>query len=86
MKLFTTPNAHEQPRGNDRFWKKFRRGFVGATVIKYVDGTYRTVVTPSESELQQPNVAIVYHGGHECFVSDQEAAALIAAGYTVKDV
>lgn len=50
----------------------------GRNVWKLTNGTY-TEVQP----LDPDTVAVIYHGGHIYVVSDAEATALTAAGYTV---
>jgi hypothetical protein len=52
----------------------------GVTVLK-TGGSYRTAVNPSPEELEAADVA--YIGGYIYQVSDDEAAALVNAGYEV---
>jgi hypothetical protein len=77
------PRTAGGPGSHDRFWSHIRRGGVGGTVLKHMDGTYSTVVSPTTAEMQA--AAAAYLGGHVYYVSAAEAAALIAAGYTVME-
>lgn len=44
--------------------------------------TYEQVITPSIEQFADPTVDLIYQGGHIYEVSDDEAALLIAAGYS----
>jgi hypothetical protein len=85
MFRFSPPATTEQPRPRgDRFWSRIRRGYVGSSVLKAGDGSYQTVSYPTQDQIAAS--AAVYLGGHIYEVSDEEAAALVAAGYTVEAV
>lgn len=53
-----------------------------ASVLKMADGTYRTIVglTPADEQ----SAVAVYRGGYQNEVTEEEAAALEAAGFRVK--
>ena len=51
------------------------------SVIKYVDGTYQTILSPSITQYNDPSTAFIYQGGHVYEITAEEAAALQAAGY-----
>lgn len=53
----------------------------GRSVLKSFAGTYTTVDTPTQDEIDA--AAICYLGGHVYEVTDDEAFYLEAAGYTV---
>lgn len=82
MYIFKPPTVREGPAGGH--WL-FRRYYLdrGISVLK-VDGEYYEVRTPSQDETAL--ASIVYLGGHEYEVSDEEAAELIAAGYEPEEV
>jgi hypothetical protein len=52
----------------------------GRNVYKLSDGSFTEV---DQSDLS--NVVRLFHGGHSHYVSDVEAAELVAAGYVVQD-
>lgn len=51
------------------------------SVLKNPDGTYRTLSCPSQDEIAA--AALYYQGGRTYTVTQAEADALAAAGYTV---
>lgn len=61
-------------------FKYIRRGGSGLSVLK-TGGTYVTKETPTSNEANAAD--IFYQGGRRYLVSDTEAAALVAAGFTV---
>lgn len=71
--LPTTPERQRSP------WQFFAPTIARpVNVFLLVDGTF-TETQPRDSS----TIAHTYHGGHVHSVSDSEAAALTAAGYTV---
>jgi hypothetical protein len=56
----------------------------GVTVLKMTDGSYVSVQTPTQTQIEAPAVDIIYFGGHVYEVDDVEASALQAAGFTVQ--
>jgi hypothetical protein len=61
-------------------FKYIRRGGSGLSVLK-TGGTYVTKETPTSNECDAADIA--YLGGHKYLVSDEEGAALAAAGFVV---
>jgi hypothetical protein len=57
---------------------KLKAGGRASNVFRLTDGTYTTI-----DPLDPSRVVYLYLGGHNNFVSAQEKADLIAAGYTV---
>lgn len=88
MPTFTPPVTYDVPRvlpstrGN-AYWVGRLLSPIprGRTVLKAADGSYSIVDTPTVDEMAA--AAIVYQGGHIYTVSNAEAAALVAAGFTV---
>lgn len=76
--FFTPPNLSYGPAGDDVLFYRFRLEH-GLTVLKK-DGVYSEVQFPHIDELTAADV--FYQGGHVYPVSEVEAAALTAAGYS----
>lgn len=66
------------PKG-ERLWLYFKLD-KGISIIKGWDGTYTQAEYPSTDDFN--NNAFIFLGGHEYVVSDDEATALTAAGFT----
>lgn len=64
-----------------RLFRHFGGNPRGRSVLKAHDGTYTTVDTPSQDQIDAS--AVAYIGGHRYEVTEAEAAALTAAGFTV---
>lgn len=79
--LLHTPVIDGPARGTDRFWRHFRPQKVGVSILK-INGVYVAMSYPSQDQIALADA--VYLGGHEHFVSQSEATALTAAGYTVE--
>lgn len=78
--FFTPPEYDQKPVRTHRLLTFFN--FPNAfSVLKYADGTYQTVLSPSIDQFSDPSIVFIYQGGHVYEVSAQEAAALQAAGY-----
>ena len=77
---FTPPVRDDLPYGGRHPLWRFYLGRRGASVLK-TDGVYTTVDFPTDTQVSSADVA--YLGGHTYTISDAEAAALTAAGYTV---
>ena len=75
--IFKTPVVEEGPIGSHRLWQ-FYRLERGITVFR-IDGNYYETQSVSQEEMDMADV--VYLGGHEYEVSDEEADNLIDAGY-----
>ena len=76
---YTGPRVLPSTRGPARsFFGRAGPAPVGQTVLKTA-GVYTTVQTPTVAQCAAAD--IVYLGGHIYTVSDDEAAALTAAGY-----
>jgi hypothetical protein len=69
---------HNDPSKDAWFLSKLARGNRARNVFRLTDGTY-TNTDPLDPTL----VDKVYYGGHQHFVSTEEKADLVAAGYTV---
>lgn len=79
--VFDVPTLLPETRGAARhLFKWYKPRARGRTVLKE-DGVYRTVDTPTISEVNAADIA--YLGGHVYQVSDEEADSLRAAGYDV---
>lgn len=63
-----------------RLLRHYKSRARGRSVLK-LDGVYVTLDYPSEDQIDAASEA--YIGGHVYVVSDEVAAALVAAGYTV---
>lgn len=81
-KVFIPPTVEEGPIGGHRLFY-FYEMTRGISVLK-IDGQYVEIREPSQDE--EALATEFYLGGHEYPVSDEVAAELIAAGYTVIDV
>lgn len=86
MALFEPPTVADVPRvlpdtTGPGYWlfRHFSPLLRGRSVLKAHDGTYTTVDTPTGDQIDAASVA--YIGGHIYEISDDEAAALTAAGY-----
>lgn len=77
MYLFKPPTLREGPAGGH--WLFYRYYLDRAVSVLKIDGQYYEIRTPSQDEIALASV--VYTGGHEYEVSNEEAADLIAAGY-----
>ena len=75
---FNTPFEKQGPLGSHRLWQ-FYGLERGISVVKTGDGYYET---QSVSQEEMDAAEMVYLGGSEYVVSDQEAAELTAAGYS----
>jgi len=75
---FVTPSVKEGPIGGGRLFSFFKL-LRGVTVLK-INGKYVEYRFPSADILSQAD--LYYLGGSEYVVSDSEAAALSAAGYS----
>lgn len=78
---FETPVAYYRPceevGRRSPLWSRVKFP-VQYTVVKTTAGTYRQEI---EHNPDRDDIAVVYEGGHIATVSDDEAAALTAAGY-----
>lgn len=81
-KVFIPPTVSEGPIGGHRLFYFYEMDR-GVSVLK-IDGQYVEIREPSQDE--EALATEFYLGGHEYPVSDEVAAELIAAGYTVIDV
>lgn len=79
MNLFTTPYVDENLDTRDRLF--MRTKLTRAISVLKIDGEYYEMRYPSQDEIAEAQV--VYQGGHDYYVSDAEAADLVAAGYEV---
>ena len=61
-----------------RLWRFYGPGVRGKNVYRLTDGSF-TESQPGDASL----IDRVFHGGHDNYVTDAEADALVAAGYTV---
>lgn len=75
---FTPPTIDEGPAGGGPLFGRYKIAR-GITVLKTA-GVYTQVRYPSLPQMQAADA--VYLGGHTYEVSDAEATALAAAGYT----
>lgn len=75
--LFITPTVEQGPIGLERLFQ-FYTYHVGVTVLKF-GNQYVEVMYPNEDDLALADK--VYLGGYDNIVSNEEAAALTAAGY-----
>lgn len=78
--VFTTPSIQETPAAWDDLNIRFgiHRGI---TVLKYLNGSFRSVRYPAQTELESSDVAAIYMGGRRHRIDAGEAAALTDAGY-----
>jgi hypothetical protein len=83
--IFRTPADDKFPWADYRentidhvFFGKVRQGNRARNIYRLTDGTF-TNVDPLNPVL----VTTVYYGGHDYFVTPEEKAVLVAAGYTV---
>lgn len=86
MPTFFPPTADTVPpidhrRSGPEYWlfRHYKARACGRSVLKAADGTYSTVDTPTQDQIDAS--AVAYLGGHVYEVSADEAAALTAAGY-----
>jgi hypothetical protein len=75
--VFSGPFVEENP--TDGELQYYYKHLVGVTVIQAQDGTWSQVRYPVDSDLQLARR--VYRGGYEYLVSQDDANALIAAGF-----
>jgi hypothetical protein len=61
---------------NSSFFGRMTPGQRASNIYKLTNGTYTTIVTRDSTPVEK-----VYHGGHENFVTAEEKAELISAGY-----
>ena len=85
MPTFIPPTQNNQAaadvRGEGVAWSLFRYVSPGKTadnVYRLVDGSFVTVVPADESQISR-----TFWGGTENYVTDAEAAELVAAGFVV---
>lgn len=81
MPIFTPPTVDEGPAGKGHFLSRFKIKR-GISVLK-TGSTYSRVRTPSLDECIAAD--IVYLGGHEHEVSEEEKTALIASGIGITE-
>lgn len=77
MYQFYTPTV-DYPAGNDRLLRRYRIP-TGVSVIRNLDGSYRTQEIPTEDDFKLSSK--VYLGGHVHLVTNEEAAELMSAGF-----
>lgn len=77
---FTPPTFELKPVNAGRLLSRYRWTY-GYSVIKR-GAEYQTVVNPSIDQFADPTIDFIYLGGHVYPITDEEAALLIAAGYT----
>lgn len=89
MATFSPPTVDDQSRlppgssGPGRaLWRHYSSAVRGRSVLKNRDGTYTIVDTPTGDQIEA--AAYAYIGGHDYEVTSEEAAALVAAGFTVQ--
>lgn len=80
--LFAPPTIEEGPMGGNWLFARYKRT-QGITVFK-VGNTYREGRWFSQDDLA--SASVVYMGGHEYIVNQQERDDLVAAGYTVEEI
>jgi len=78
--VFTPPTYELKPARGGPLLSRYRWTYA-YTVIKR-GASYETVVSPNVGLFTDPDVDFIYQGGHIYPISDEEAALLIAAGYT----
>ena len=59
-------------------WRFYRPEPRGRNVYLLTDGSFTEIDVRDEGQIVR-----VYHGGHDNYVTDAEADALVAAGYTI---
>lgn len=77
--LFVPPVVEEGPMGGNRLFARYTRK-QGVTVYRF-DGEFYEDRFPTHDDLVDAD--LVYLGGHEHIVSEEEKNALEAVGYTV---
>lgn len=75
---FDKKEMEENPLGY-RLFRHSRGRTRGRTVLKAADGTYTTVDTPTQDQVDA--AAVAYMGGRVYQITAAEAASLTAAGY-----
>ena len=79
--VFETPTYELKPVRAGRLLSRFRFPYA-YTVIKR-GSSYENIVTPSIDQFYDETIDFIYQGGRVHHVTDQEAALLQAAGYTL---
>ena len=79
--VFSPPTYVERPITGERLTETRLKVTRGTTVLKSFAGAYTQTNYPTQDDIA--GAAVAYLGGHDYVVSDTEAAALQAAGYTV---
>jgi hypothetical protein len=85
MPTFTPPTENAVAYGDPfkrgiewRLWRFYAPTLRGKNVFRLTDGSF-VEIQPGDMS----TVSRVFYGGHDNYVTDVEADALIAAGYTV---
>lgn len=78
--MFTPPTYERRPENAGPLVSRFRFPYAYSVVKR--GASYETVISPSTDVFADPGVDIVYQGGHVYAITEQEAALLIAAGYS----
>lgn len=82
MYKFIPPTVEEGPMGGH--WLFYRYKLTRGISVLKIDGEYYDIRTPSQDEIAV--ASIVYHGGHEYTVTEEEALELQSAGYEVTEM
>lgn len=80
--LFVPPTIEEGPMGGNWLFARYKRT-QGITVYR-INNTFYEGRWLSQDNLAPASV--VYMGGHEYIVNQQERDDLVAAGYTVEEI
>jgi hypothetical protein len=78
--VFTPPTYELKPARGGRLLSRYRFPYAYSLIKR--GSTYEEVVSPAINLFDDPDVDFIYQGGHIYPISDEEAALLIAAGYT----
>lgn len=79
--VFTPPQYELKPVNAGRLLSRYRFPYAYSVIKR--GSTYENVIAPSIEAFTDDSIDFIYQGGHIYPVSDEEAALLIAAGYTL---
>lgn len=77
---FTPPTYELKPARGGRLLSRYRFPYAYSVIKR--GSSYETVTTPGIDLFSDPDVDFIYQGGHLYPITDEEAALLIAAGYS----
>lgn len=78
--VFTPPTYELKPVNAGPLLSRYRWNYAYSVLKR--GSNYESVVSPSIEMFDDPSIDFIYQGGHVYPITAEEAALLIAAGYT----